>query len=466
MNSWTHDISAGLFFLDFGWLGLLLIAGTYLRYKVKLFQNYLIPANLIAGVLGLMIGANGIGLIDLTSERLGTYVYHLLALLFIALSLRTPQKKVGISSVKFGLIFISVYLVQAILGLLIALLLLYTLMPDLFVGIGLLPPLSFGMNPGIAYSIGENWEQFGFEHGGIVGLTFSAVGFIVAYTLGIWLVRSGIKQGKAAFIESGKELPDDVKTGLVLEPKANGSEKITTSPENIESLTFHIGLIGFTFIATYALVKGMEIGLVSIGAENEVSTLWSFHFIFAAIVALGVRKLLDSTNASRVVDDVTMTRCSNLFMDFMIVASVAAISMVVVAQYWIPLLTISIVVTVATWLLIQILTKNAFDKFAFERFAAIFGNMTGTLQSALVLLRIVDSGMKSPVSYNLVYGSGLALVFGFPLLLLINAPVHYFSDVVQGFWMVLFALIAYLVLISIAWQYLKKSGNGQSRGSI
>lgn len=172
-----------------------------------------------------------------------------------------------------------------------------------------------------------------------------------------------------------------------------------------------------------------------------------------------VRKILDTTNASRLIDDVTMTRCSNLFMDFMIVASVAAISLVVVAQYWMPLLVISILVTLATWWVIQYMTNDAFGEYKFERFAAIFGNMTGTLQSALVLLRIVDSGMKSPASYNLVYGSGLALVFGFPLLLLINAPVHYFDDPIEGFWMVLFALIGYLVLLAIAWQYLKRNGD-------
>ena len=203
----------------------------------------------------------------------------------------------------------------------------------------------------------------------------------------------------------------------------------------------------------------MEWGLVAVGAENEVTTLWSFHFIIAAIVALFVRKILDATQASRLIDDVTMTRCSNLFMDFMIVASVAAISLVVVVQYWMPLLIISILVTFATWWVIQYMTNDAFQEFGFERFAAIFGNMTGTLQSALVLLRIVDSGMKSPASYNLVYGSGLALVFGFPLLILINAPVHYFNDPTEGFWMVLFVLIGYLVLLAIAWQYLKRNGD-------
>lgn len=459
MSSWTLNISAGQFFLDFAWMGVLLVFATYLRSRIGILQKYLIPANLLAGALGLIFGANLLGLIDLTSARLGTYVYHLLALLFIALGLRAPKKKVGLSSVKFGLIFIIVYLVQAIIGLIIAFILIYAFLPDLFAGIGLLPPLAFGMNPGIAYSIGSNWEQFGFENGGIVGLTFSAAGFLVAYSIGIWLVRNGIKKGRAAYIDSNADLSDDIKKGIPEIPKANTAEKITTSPENIESFSFHLGLIGFTFILTYAMVTLMEWGLIAVGAENEVTTLWSFHFIFAAIIALFLRKLLTAINASRIIDDMTMTRCSNLFMDFMIVASVAAISLVVVAQYWLPLLIISILVTIATWSVVAYLTHDAFKDFELERFAAIFGNMTGTLQSALVLLRIVDSGMKSPASYNLVYGSGLALVFGFPLLMLINAPVHYFSDPSEGFLVVMFILMAYLFLLIITWQYLKRNGD-------
>ena len=458
MSSWTIDITAGQFFLDFAWMGVLLVVATYLRSRITLLQRYLIPANLLAGAIGLIVGANVLGWIDLPSDRLGTYVYHLLALLFIALSLRSPKRKLGLSSVKFGLIFIAIYLIQAIIGLSIAFVLIYTILPELFAGIGLLPPLAFGMNPGIAFTIGSNWEQFGFENGGIVGLTFSAFGFLVAYTVGIWLIRRGIRDGRAAFIRSDEEISEEIRRGIPDSPVPNQSEKITTAPENIESFTFHIGLIGFTFILTYLVVALMEEGLILVGAEHEISTLWSFHFIFAAITALFLRKVIDSVGASHVVDDVTMTRCSNLFMDFMIVASVAAISLVVVAHYWLPLLVISVLVSVATWLCIEYVAKNAFSEYGFERFAAIFGNMTGTMQSALVLLRIVDSGMKSPASYNLVYGSGLALVFGFPLLLLINAPVNYFENPTEGFWVVMFALIAYLFLLGLAWQYLKRNG--------
>jgi len=459
MESWTLDISAGLFFLDFAWMGLLLVLATYLRSRISFLQKYLIPANLLAGAAALIVGMNGLEMIELNSERLGTYVYHLLALLFIALGLRAPKKRLGMSSIKFGLIFLAVYLVQAIIGLSVAFLLFYTFLPDLFVGIGLLPPLAFGMNPGIAYSIGGNWENFGFESGGIVGLTFAAFGFLIAYTVGIWLVRKGIKDGQASYIGPELSLSEDVRTGIIRAPKGNTRERITTSPESIESLTFHLALIGLVYILTYLLMKLMEAGLVRIDAANEITTLWSFHFIFAAILALAVRKFMNMARVSKVVDDMTMTRCSNLFMDFMIVASVAAISFQVILAYWVPILSISILVSIATWMVIHFLTSDAFREYRFERFASIFGNMTGTMQSGLVLLRILDPNMKSPASYNLVYGSGLALVFGFPLLIVINAPVHYFSDLVQGFWVVLSVMVLYLFLILIVWNYLRSANS-------
>ncbi len=459
MRFWTFDTTIGNFFFYFLWLGVLLIIAMYLRTTISLFRRYLIPANLIAGAIGLTVGANGLGLIDLTTGRMGAYVYHFLALLFIALALRTPQKKVGLSSVKTGMLFIMTYLVQGIIGLLIALLLVYTIMPDLFVGIGFLPPLAFGMNPGIAFSIGESWEPFGFESGGVVGLTFSAFGFLAAYTTGLWAVRRGINRNEATFLKAGEDFPEDLKSGFVSEESPQQPGKLTTTSEALESLSFHLGLVGIVYVATYGLLKLFEAGLFAIGADNEVHTLWSFHFIFAAIIAMFGRKVIDVTRISFSVDDVTMTRISNFFMDFMIVASVTAISLVVVVQYWLPLLLISIVVVLATWWITRRLCYSAFSNYKLERFTAVYGNMTGTLQSGLILLRILDSGMKTPVSFNLVYGSGLALILGFPLLLLINAPVHYFADVITGFWMVLGAMIIYLLLLYLAWKVLEQKNS-------
>jgi glutamate:Na+ symporter, ESS family len=93
LSSWTLDITLGRFFLDFAWIGVLLVAATYLRRHVKLFQVYLLPNNLIAGFLGLAAGMNGLEFINLTTDRLGAYVYHLLALMFIAIGLRARKRK-------------------------------------------------------------------------------------------------------------------------------------------------------------------------------------------------------------------------------------------------------------------------------------------------------------------------------------------------------------------------------------
>lgn len=456
MSAWDLRITLGDVMLDVAWIGVLLVIATVLRRYVTWFQDTLIPNNLIAGVLGLIIGMNGFGWISLESERLGAYVYHLLALLFIGLSLRKPDRSSSTTPVQFGLMFIFTYLVQALIGMTIAFALIFTIWPDLFPGIGLLMPLAFGMNPGIAYTIGHHWEAYGFESGGIVGLTFAAIGFLVAYTVGIALVRSGIRKGEAAYLKSEHAMDEDVRTGIIhTNPKPHGGH-LTTSPEAIESLSLHIGLIGFTYILTWIVVKGLEFVLISIGAEAEINTLWSFHFIMAAIVAMMVRKGLDATGAGHTVDDTTMTRLSNVFMDVMVVASVAAISFMVIAEYWLPILLMSVAVTTGTWWVIRNLTKNGFADFQLERFVAIFGNMTGTMQSAMVLLRVLDARLKSPVSHDLVYGSGLALALGFPLLILINAPVNHFDDLTAGFGYISIALALYLVLIWMVIRWMGK----------
>ncbi len=95
MSPWDLDVNLRFVVLDFLYLCAFLMIGTLLRRYVKIFQKYLIPNNLIAGFLALLIGSQGFGLIDLQSERLILYVYHLLALTFIALGLRQSKSNWG-----------------------------------------------------------------------------------------------------------------------------------------------------------------------------------------------------------------------------------------------------------------------------------------------------------------------------------------------------------------------------------
>ena len=132
MNPWDLDVNLRDVILDLLYLSTFLIIGTFLRRHVKFFQKYLIPNNLIAGFLALLIGSQGLGLIELPSERLGVYVYHFLALTFIALGLRQEKTHWGKGPVSKALASLSSYLLQGIIGLVVAFILLYTLVPDLF----------------------------------------------------------------------------------------------------------------------------------------------------------------------------------------------------------------------------------------------------------------------------------------------------------------------------------------------
>lgn len=457
MQSWDLPISLGSFFLDFAAMGTLLVIATVLRRHFNLLQQYLVPNNLVAGFLGMTIAMTGIGFAELDTNRLGAYVYHLLALLFIAFGLRKPQVSKGNASLKFSIIFIISYLVQGILGLLLSFLLINTVMPDLFPGIGMLLPLAFGMNPGIAFTMGQHWESHGFIDGGTVGLSFAAIGFLIAYSVGIWTLRRGIVRGEAHFVRDASALEAPaLRTGIIPATEQPSGGKLTTSTEVIESFSWHLSLIGLAYTITYLLCLGLESLLTAIGAGNEIPTLWSFHFILAAIVAMFMRRILDLSGIAHWVDDTTMTRTGNLFMDFMVVASVSAITIAVVTAYWIPLLVLGSIVGLATWLTVRLATNSLFDHYRLERYVAIFGNMTGTMQSALVLLRVLDPKLASPVSQDLVYGSGLALALGFPLLVLINAPINYFDNAISGYVMTLIGMTVYLFLLLGAWSWLKR----------
>ena len=103
------DLTANLkdVVLDMAWLSLLLIVGAGLRRYVPFFQRFLVPNNIIAGFVGLIVGPQLLGLANISPERLGMYVYHLLALTFIAFGLRQPRDSWGRGPLSMGFALIT-----------------------------------------------------------------------------------------------------------------------------------------------------------------------------------------------------------------------------------------------------------------------------------------------------------------------------------------------------------------------
>ena len=452
MNLWDFNVNLRFVIMDMLYLSSFILIGTVIRRYIRFFQKFLVPNNFIAGIFALLIGSQGLNWIDLQSDRMVIYVYHFLALTFIALGLRSGKKDWGKGPLSKGFAALSSYLIQAIIGLSIALLLFYTIMPDLFVGIGLVVPLSFGMGPGLAATIAGSWEEYGFEGGSQVGLTFATIGYLYAFIIGMFLIQWGVRRGRTKFIQSIDHISDEMRTGVNKPGNYPSAGNLPLSTDAIEPMAFHFATVGFVYLITYFVVDFIATLFTNYGMEEIAVTIWGFHFIFGLIIALIIRKILDKTKRSYLIDKGLMTRSMGIFLDYLVVGAIAGISITVVGHYWLPILLICLVAGPATLFLLYFICYRAFDDYHFERFIELFGEMTGTINSALVLLRVVDSEFKSPVAEDAVYGSGISLLLGFPLLYILNIPFIHFNNEVKGYWVTLGLIIGYWLLLVLIWR--------------
>lgn len=452
MNPWDLTLNLKDVVLDFTYLSLFLIIGTIIRRYGPFFQRYLIPNNIIGGFLGLLLGPQMLRLFSLHSDRLGQYVYHLLALTFIVLGLRQSKTAFGKGPVSKCFIELSCYILQAMVGVLVAFGFIYTIQPDLFAGIGFLLPLGFGMGPGIAYTMGHSWEKFGLEGGGQIGLTFAVIGFLIAYFAGIVIVNRGIRNRETTLVAGPESITNDIRTGVIKDNPPEIAGLLTLAPEAIEPMAFQVGLIGVIYLATYGLIFILTSLMARHGLGEFVDTLWSFHFIIALLIAVAARKILDLTRQSYVIDKGLMNRISGVCVDFLVVGSVAAINITIIGKFWLPITLMSLIAGFGTYHIIRYTARRAFDDYHFERFVGIFGEMTGTINSGLVLIRVTDPQFSSPAAEDLAYGGGLALFLGFPLLILLNAPMVFFHNSLAGYWLTLLIVVVYGALLWLVWR--------------
>ncbi len=449
MTAWTLTFSAQDLFLDFAVVSLLLVMGTLGRRYIPFLQRYLIPNCLVAGFLGLCFGPELLGWLPFEGGRMGMYVYHLLAIMFIAVGLRGSATRTR-AAVHVGFVQILVFLLQALIGLTLALLLVYWLQPDLYPAVGLLLTLGFGMGPGVAYAIGQSWESYGFEGAGSIGLALAAIGFLVAYGTGMMIVNSGIRRGDTELLSSPQAMDPEIRTGIVsTEPVCGG--KRTTFSGAIDVLTLHIAFVGMIYLFTFVVVQTAASAFTAWGLGAQVPTLWSFHFIAANLLALGVRRILNSRGSDRILDAGLLNRITGLTADYLIASSIMAISVQVVWTYALPIALLVLVGTPLTYFVVKWATERTFTDYPFERFIGLYGEMTGTLTSGLALVRVTDPEYETPVAQDLALGSGVALTLGFPLLLVLNWPFTWFKGELIGYAVVMGICVVYLVCLLWVW---------------
>jgi len=402
--------------------GLILLANT-LRQKIPFIRNSLMPTAVLAGFILLLLRTFNI--IEVNPSYLESITYHAIALGFIALSLRRPESQSDSGALlagKNGALIVSTYMVQAATGLIISLVLAYTVMPGLFKASGILLPMAYGQGPGQANNVGTTYEALGMAGGRSFGLSLAAMGYLVACVVGVVCMNILNRKGKIRRASEG-----DLVSGSVTMDTFQDENEIPIS-ESVDKLSVQAALVALIYLLTYLLTRGIVAGLnaVAPGVANTVGTLlWGFNFIVGSILATGCRVLFKHLRRFKVMNrqyqnNYLLSRLSGLAFDFMTVAGIASINIEDLSGYWLPFILMSVAGAVTTYFYLQFMCRKLYPGYVHEGFFSMFGMLTGTISSGVLLLREIDPDLKTPASNNLVTGSSFGIIFGAPVLLLVS----------------------------------------------
>ncbi|MFO8112974.1 MAG: hypothetical protein R6T92_10740 [Desulfosalsimonadaceae bacterium] len=405
----------------FGILSVLLLLGIWLRAGLRVFQKILFPASLIGGMIGLILA--NLDLFPIDTELVKAFAYHLFNISFISVGLTPPefapkakskQAEIVKGSVWMAVLQAATFSVQALVGGVFVLL--FTgIGSDLFPTFGFLLPLGFNEGPGQALSIGRAWETFGFADASTIGLTFASIGFFFAFFVGVPLANLGLRKREFRQKPPG---PFFLR-GILPKGEARASAGgLTTHSSNVDTLAFHFAQIGAVYLVTYFLLRL----LAGVVPPDAAPILWGFFFLFGLVVAILLRLLLQATPFHHLLDPPLQRRITGTSIDYLIVATGCGIQLMVVWHYIAPILVIALVGGVVTTLVVILLGSRLAD-YRLERTLAIYGVVTGTVSSGLLLLRIVDPELKSPAAREI----GFMNIFSVPIVggltFFLNVPI-------------------------------------------
>ena len=360
----------------------------------------------------------GFALID--TRLIQVIIYHCLAIGFAAMSLKTEKSthKTNKAQVfEFGALQGGTYMLQAFVGLVITIVMfLITRYGKNVISYicGLILPLGFGQGPGNALTWDINFTNTPaaqFAGNGSYGLSLASIGFVVASVFGVLYINIMKKKGglkvrserPAKFVDltnpEGDDIPDS---------------------ESVDKFTLQMGFVALAYALSFGFMY-----LLGIISDFTNSIAWGFNFLWASLAAMLIKFIVKNLRTGKLmhrsyINNYQMDRISGFAFDLMIVAGVSAIEINDIKNYILPIVVLSVVGAVITFMYIRKVTKTCFKGFEHEMFLMSFGTLTGTASNGMILMKEIDPGLRTPTSSLYILSNFPAMVMIAPLLLLLG----------------------------------------------
>jgi ESS family glutamate:Na+ symporter len=409
--------------IQFGIIAAIILISNVLRRKIAFVRNSLMPTAVLGGFILLIV--RSVGLFEFDTKFMEMLIYHGIALGFIAMSLRIPEKfaesKGSLTAPKSGAIIVGSYLIQAILGLIISIGLAYTIMPDMFKAAGILLPMGYGQGPGQANNVGTTYEAAGFIGGRSFGLSLAASGYLCACIIGVIALNVLSRKGKVKRVASAEGM------GSAVVESFEDENEIPVA-ESVDKFSIQVALVLLVYLATYLVTWGITAALTAYlpGVAAMLNTLlWGFNFIIGSALAILTRVIMKNLKSVKFMtrqyqNNYLLSRISGFFFDAMIVAGIASIRFEDLTGLWLPFALMAVTGGIVTWYFLIWVCKRVYKGYFYEGLLSMYGMMTGTISSGVLLLREIDPQFKTPAANNLITGSSFAIIFGAPMLIFIG----------------------------------------------
>jgi len=395
MNFGPYD-----FLMDMSLMSILLFIAQYMRSKVKIIQNLYLPSSLLAGIMGLILSDQVLGIIPF-SESISSYAYLGIVVLFASLFIGREDKgsfKKVINEVGDTFTLnLAAEIGQFGFAILVGTLILTNLFPEVNQAFAILMPAGFVGGHGYAAAIGGTLQEVGgWEEAITIGQTFATIGILSGILGGLLMINLATKKGHTRLIKSMGQLPKSMQTGLVPKEERTVMGHNTVNPMSIDPLSWHVLLVLIATAGGYysqgwfkALIPGITLPMMCLS-------------MLSGLVVYFLLKLL---KMDKYVDRKVITRIGSSVTDYLVAFGVASIRISIVVKYAIPILIMLACGLFFAVFYSMVICKKLFHNYWFERSIFIYGWSTGVVAMGVTLLRVVDPEFKSGTleDYGMAY---------------------------------------------------------------
>ncbi len=377
------------FIYSLGLLSLFLLIGVVLRAKIKILQNLFLPSSVIGGFLLLMLPLPK-EYINIYSKIPGTLIVPIVASIPLGLTISKNKERLK-TVLPHGLIMMGVTMAQIIVGI-VSYLLFKNIIPNLYPIFGAELEFAFAGGHGTIGMLSNMLKEKNLPYWDIsqgVGSAIATFGLVGGILFGMLIINIGARKRMCGYIEKPENIPESLKTGYERDiTKQSFIGRETTLSTSVDTLAFHGALILSVTALAYFIFNFVKVHNIMYFKSIAV---WTYAIFLMFLVWYIMCKL----NLNYLVDSKVKAKFSGMLTEYAILSAIASMPLKVIAQYIVPIIFVSLLGFLVTFLYIFILSKIYIKDDWFEHSIISFGMNTGIFITGLLLLRVTDPELKS-----------------------------------------------------------------------